>query len=87
LLLAHGADINQPGTSDETPLMDAARHGDADMVKFLLSHRADVNARASYATRPFIRQLSGIMWRQAGSCSSMVRIPPSKGTDGLSRKK
>ncbi len=28
--------------------MDAARNGDADIVKFLLSRRADVNARAAY---------------------------------------
>jgi ankyrin repeat protein len=45
LLLAHGADVNAPGTYSVTPLHVASRHGHLDAVKWLLDHGADVNAK------------------------------------------
>lgn len=44
LLLAHGADVNQ-GEGGNAALHGAARFGQAAMVKWLLEHRAHVNAR------------------------------------------
>ncbi|WP_409757114.1 ankyrin repeat domain-containing protein [Aestuariivirga sp.] len=45
LLLAHGADPNQRGINDWTPLHWAAGHGDGDAVKLLLKHGADPGQR------------------------------------------
>lgn len=42
--LADGADINAANNSGLTPLMMAAYHGRAEMVKALVEHGADVNA-------------------------------------------
>jgi uncharacterized protein len=45
LLLAQGADIQQRGHNDWTPLHWAAVNDDASAVEFLLGHGADPNAR------------------------------------------
>jgi ankyrin repeat protein len=45
LLLDAGADVNQRGVNDWTPLHRAARHGYLDMVRLLAERGADVNAR------------------------------------------
>ena len=45
LLLAFGADIQQRGVNDWTPLHWAAAHGDDRGVALLLGHGADPNAR------------------------------------------
>ena len=45
LLLAHGADVNAPGTYSVRPLHVASRHGRLDAAKWLLDHGADVNAQ------------------------------------------
>jgi ankyrin repeat protein len=45
LLLAHGANIQQRGHNDWTPLHWAAAHNDVKSVAFLLSRGADLNAR------------------------------------------
>jgi len=45
LLINSGADIEQRGHNDYTPLHWAAVHGDAESVELLLSHGADPNAR------------------------------------------
>lgn len=43
-LLKHGADVNQRGLNDYTPLHWAAGQGDLAMVELLLAHGADPNA-------------------------------------------
>jgi ankyrin repeat protein len=45
LLLRSGAEIEQRGHNDYTPLHWAAIHGDAETVELLLTHGADPNAR------------------------------------------
>ena len=55
LLLAAGADLQQRGGNDYTPLHDAVSRNDRKMVLLLLSHGADQQARTridDYAT-PF----------------------------------
>lgn len=45
VLLAAGADVNQRGLNDSTPLQWAAGQGDAAMVEQLLAHGADPHLR------------------------------------------
>jgi ankyrin repeat protein len=45
LLIENGADIEQRGHNDYTPLHWAAVHGDAQSLELLLRHGADVTAR------------------------------------------
>ena len=45
LLLAFGADVQQRGLNDYTPLHVAAGKNDAKLIHLLLSHGADTNAR------------------------------------------
>jgi uncharacterized protein len=45
LLLAHGADVQQRGVNDWTPLHYAASRDDATAVELLLAHGADPDAR------------------------------------------
>ena len=53
LLLAHGADIQQRGANDYTPLHWAVSDGNIKAAEFLLAHGADPDARTGiddYAT-------------------------------------
>ena len=53
LLLSHGADIQQRGMNDYTPLHYAAAGNDVTMIEWLLGHGADLNAKTTideYAT-------------------------------------
>lgn len=45
LLLAFGADVQQRGANDYTPLHFAADKNDVKLIQLLLSHGADANAR------------------------------------------
>ena len=46
-LFRHGADVDSQDGHDKTVLMKAARKGDADMVKFLIVKKANINKRSS----------------------------------------
>lgn len=53
LLLKGGANPNVPGgQGNETPLHDAVFIGKINMVRLLLSHGADLNARNSRGLTP-----------------------------------
>jgi len=45
-LIDHGADVNAVDEDGITPLMEAARHGETEVVKVLLEAGADVNVRS-----------------------------------------
>jgi ankyrin repeat protein len=45
LLLPKGADVNAKDGLGDTPLADAARHGQKDVAELLLANKADVNAK------------------------------------------
>ena len=47
-LLAEGVEINQRDRYGQTALMLAARHGRAEVVRFLLDYTADLDATAKY---------------------------------------
>jgi hypothetical protein len=65
MLLEHGADIDAPTTSGETPLYRAVKTNNIEVVRLLLEHGADVTAlnisgeTPSQLTRrkPEVRQL------------------------------
>jgi ankyrin repeat protein len=44
-LIARGADVNAAAENGQTPIIDAAAEGFADVVELLCEHGADVNAR------------------------------------------
>ncbi len=44
--LSKGEDINAKDAADQTPLMYASESGRLDMVKYLVEHGADVNAKS-----------------------------------------
>ena len=45
LFVAHGANVNEPGTEWKTPLMHAAANGNQGLCNILLSYGADPAAR------------------------------------------
>jgi ankyrin repeat protein len=45
MLVAHGARVNVRNKSGATPLHTAALGGDSEVVKLLLDHGAEINAR------------------------------------------
>ena len=46
-LVKHGAAIDSTGFQDSTPLFQAAFHGQLAAVKWLVEHKADINAKSS----------------------------------------
>ena len=52
VLIAHGADVDCPGTHGHTPLFSAAHLGRQDMVEILLDAGADVNLGTDMGTKP-----------------------------------
>lgn len=52
LVLSWGADIDHRNQDGQTPLMQAVLMGKRVLVKQLISHGADVNARDAHGTRP-----------------------------------
>lgn len=52
VLLACGALVNTTNSSGDTPLHSAAWHGDVRVMRLLVGHRADVDARGHDGERP-----------------------------------
>ena len=75
LLLEAGADPNTASAEGETVLMTAARTGSADLVRLLIEHGADVNAKETW------RGQTALMWAIAEKHLSVVRILLENGAD------
>src|ERR1700681_4587789 len=67
-LLAAGANPNSVASSGESPLMTAARTGNAEMVSALLEHGADVNAKER------VRGQTALMWAASQQHPEIVRV-------------
>jgi ankyrin repeat protein len=52
VLLIHGAEVNVQDNGGDTPLHDAARRGQKDIVELLLAKGADTNARDNSGRTP-----------------------------------
>ena len=75
LLLGAGANPNAAQVNGLTPLMTAARTGNIDVVRALVSSGADVNA-ATAATRE-----TALMWAAAEGRVDIVRLLANSGAD------
>jgi ankyrin repeat protein len=69
ILLAHGADVNQPGPMQATPLIVAAQQGHAPIVEALLKAGANPSARAANNVNAILAATLG----GHASCQALVR--------------
>jgi len=95
LLLTHGAEVNQPGLGDETPLQCAAWFGLCDAVTLLLDHGADVDYYAGNSnpreTPLFVAAMhynlvtAGLLLRAGATLpyNEIMVFPPSNPVRGL----
>ena len=74
-LLAAGANPNLVASTGESPLMVAARAGRADVVRALLSHGANVNAKEN------VRGQTALMWAVSQRHPDVVRALVEHGVD------
>jgi ankyrin len=74
-LLAAGANPNIATSTGESPLMAAARAGRGDMVKALLGHGADANAKEN------VRGQTALMWAVSQRHPDVVRVLLEHGAD------
>jgi ankyrin repeat protein len=74
-LLAAGANPNSVASSGESPLMAAARTGNAEMVSALLEHGADVNGKER------VRGQTALMWAASQQHPEIVRVLLEHGAD------
>lgn len=54
MILDMGADIEDRGHKDTTPLMEAANSGHSDIVKLLIERKASINAQTNQGNTPLI---------------------------------
>lgn len=54
MILDMGADVEDRGHKDTTPLMEAANSGHSDIVKLLIDRKASVNAQTNQGNTPLI---------------------------------
>jgi len=78
-LLAAGAIPNLVTSTGESPLMAAARAGRVDMVKALLEHGADVNAKEN------VRGQTALMWAVSQRHPDVVHLLLQHGADVRAR--
>src|SRR5690349_1663455 len=71
-LLGNGADVNNKGKNNTTPLMYAAAFGTIDSMRLLIEGGADVNARNTFGA-------TALMWGAADSLK--VKLLMDKGAD------
>lgn len=83
-LVKKGANVNVSSHSGETPLIGAAASCDLETVKFLLEHRADVNARDKDG-RTALFVISGHSWhmRDSETRQTVVKTLLQHGADPL----
>jgi len=60
VLLTYGADVDCGGPDGMTPLMMAAAYGNADMVRLLLKHHADLHLKTSEGSTALDYALTGL---------------------------
>src|SRR5579863_9342849 len=75
VLLIAGADANTFQQEGQTALMTAAKAGNADAVKALLDHGAEVNAKESW------RGQTALMWAAAENHPALVQLLVEKGAE------
>jgi ankyrin repeat protein len=78
-LLQAGANPNIVSSTGESPLMAAARAGNAESVKALLEHGANVNAREK------LRGQTALMWAVSQRHPDIVRVLLEHGADAGAR--
>src|SRR5258706_1836713 len=78
-LIKAGADANKALPGGETPLMTAARAGDVNVVKLLLAHGADANAKES------TRDQTACMWPAAQGNTDVAKTRIEVGGDVKAR--
>ena len=81
VLLAAGADANSPDEHGTTALMMAAASGNADAVRTLLNHRANVNARES------VHGQTALMFAAALNRGAVVQVLMAHGADAALQTK
>jgi ankyrin repeat protein len=74
-LLAAGANPNLAGANGESPLMEASRSGRLEIVKALLEHGAEVNAREN------VRGQTALMWAVSQKHVDVVQMLLEHGAD------
>ena len=80
-LLAVGANANHKGWNDITPLFRAIVSGKVEIIKMLLEHGADVNAR----TKPNVIGETPLMWAASQGNSEIVQFLMRNGADAKAR--
>jgi len=81
LLLAHGAEIEQRGINDYTPLHYAAASDDAQAIELLLAHGADPGARTRIDDRATPLEEARMLGRKA-AVEAFERLAPRRPRQG-----
>lgn len=81
VLLEHGANANQKGWQDISPLFRAVVSGKVESIELLLAYGADINARM----KPNVVGQTPLMWAANSGNSEMVQCLLSNGADAKAR--
>jgi ankyrin len=80
-LLKAGADPKAGPSGGETPVMTAARVGSAEVIKLLIAHGGDPNAKETFQGQ------TALMWAASGRHADVVRVLLDNGADVRARTK